>query len=189
MCSSDLDSHFLETLRGIRAVKLFNSETDRRLQWLNLQVETINRQIQTDKIKILFRSTNRFLLGGLKIGVVWLGALKVLDGEFSVGLLFAFVAYMDQFVGRVSETIDKVADLTLLKLHGERLSDIALTPPEQASRKDANVALEEGPLSVELRDVSFRYAESEPWVLNNVSFRVGAGESDRKSTRLNSSHT
>lgn len=171
------DSHFLETLRGVRTVKLFNSEADRRLQWLNLQVETINRQIETDKIRIAFKSANRFLLGALKIGVIWLGALKVLDGGFSVGLLFAFLAYMDQFVGRVSEVIDKTADLTLLRLHGERLADIALTPPESDSAPRMGAKLAPGPLSVELRNVSFRYSEHEPWVLRNVSFEILAGES------------
>src|SRR5205085_11594848 len=87
------DSHFLETLRGIRTIKLFNGQDERRARWLNLLVETINRQLTAEKLKLLFRTANALLLGVLMILVIWLGARRVLDGSFSVGLLFAFVAY------------------------------------------------------------------------------------------------
>jgi len=41
-------------------------------------------------------------------------------------MLLAFISYKDQFVTCVSNLIDKAVDLTMLKLHGERLADIAL---------------------------------------------------------------
>ena len=68
----------LETLRGITAIKLFNAYDDRRAHWLNLLVETINRQLTTQKLDLLFRTANMLLLGGITILVVWLGALQVL---------------------------------------------------------------------------------------------------------------
>ena len=49
------DSHFLETMRGIRTIKLFNAQDERRGQWLNLLVETINRQLTADKLRLLFQ--------------------------------------------------------------------------------------------------------------------------------------
>ena len=39
--------------------------------------------------------------------MIWLGALLVLDGRFSVGMLFAFLAYKEQFAQRVAALIDK----------------------------------------------------------------------------------
>jgi ABC-type bacteriocin/lantibiotic exporter with double-glycine peptidase domain len=83
--------------------------TLRGVQWLNLLVETINRQLTADKLKVCFKTANALLLGTLGIVVVWLGARRVLDGLFSVGLLFAFISYKDQFLGRVSELTDKAA--------------------------------------------------------------------------------
>ena len=49
------DSHFLETVRGIRTIKLFNGQADRRVTWLNLLVETINRQLTVERLRILFQ--------------------------------------------------------------------------------------------------------------------------------------
>ncbi len=170
------DTHFLETLRGIRTIKLFNGQEERRGRWLNLLVETINRQLFVEKLHLAFRVTNTLLAGLIKILVIWLGARKILDGGFSVGLLLAFLAYKEQFQERVSELTDKVIDLTMLRLHSERLSDIALATPEK--RDVCLVHDHEFPsASIEVRNVKYRYAENEPWILDGISFRIEAGES------------
>src|SRR6266545_392204 len=171
------DSHFLETLRGIRTVKLFGAQEERRVHWLNLLVETVNRQITTEKLKLLFRTAHALLLGVLMIFIVSLGARRVLDGGFSVGLLLAFIAYKGQFLQRVSELINKTVDLKMLRLHSERLADIALTAPEPRGLPARSLDTEVLPASIELRNVSFRYSEHEPWVLKDINLRIGAGES------------
>ena len=171
------DSHFLETLRGIRTIKLFGAQSERKVHWLNLLVETINRQLTADKLRLLFQTANRLLLGLLSIAVVWLGARRVLDGGFSVGLLIAFIAYKDQFLDRVIELINKAVDLTMLRVHAERLADIALTEPEGNTPANRSAELDYLPASIELRKLSFRYSAHEPWIFENVNLRIDAGES------------
>jgi ATP-binding cassette, subfamily B, bacterial CvaB/MchF/RaxB len=171
-----LDTHFLETLRGIRTIKLFNGQEDRRAHWLNLLIEATNRRLTTEKLRFLFRTGNTLLMGLLKILIIWLGARQVLDNTLSVGVLLAFIAYKDQFLGRVSTLIDRAVDLKMLRLHGERLADIALTEPETRTSLVLPTP-ERPPPAIELRNVSFRYGEQEPWILDNVSLRIEAGES------------
>lgn len=170
------DSHLLETLRGVRTIKLFNAQEDRRSRWLNLLVETINRQLDAQKLKLILRSCNAVLVGGLGILVVWLGANAVLDNRLTVGVLFAFLAYKDQFLARVSELVDRAVDLQMLRLHAERLADIALTPPEPrgGARNPGDVRR---PAAIEVRGLGFRYGDHDRWVLDGTSFRIEAGES------------
>jgi ATP-binding cassette, subfamily B, bacterial CvaB/MchF/RaxB len=175
------DSHFLETMRGIKAIKLFNGQEGRRAHWLNLLVETVNRQLTAQKLRLGFRVANALLTGSLMILVVWLGAMRVLENTMSVGMLLAFIAYKDQFLGRVSNLIDRAVDLTMLKLHAERLADIALSAPEPCAAGDldddpADAKADAAPLSVEVRALRFRYGDHEPWVLDGTSFRIEAGE-------------
>ncbi len=170
------DTHFLETLRGIRTIKLFNGQQERRAHWVNLLVETTNCQVETQKLDLLFRTANALLLGSIGILVVWLGAQRVIEGVFSVGMLVAFISYKDQFLRRVSELTNRLVDLRMLRLHAERLADIALTKPEPHHWSgDAPAAPH--PVSVEVRDLSFRYGSNDPWVLEKVTFRIEAGES------------
>jgi len=170
------DTHFLETLRGITTVKLFNAQDERRTHWLNLVVETLNRNLTTQKLGLLIRTLNQLLVGTLTILVVWLGARLVLDNLFSVGMLLAFISYKNQFISRVGALIDRVVQLQMLKLHGERLADIALTPPEPRDQP-ATRERTKRPLSIEVRDLAFRYGENDPWILDGVNFRIEPGES------------
>lgn len=171
------DTHFLETIRGVGTIKLFGAQDERRAHWLNLVVETLNRQLTTEKLRLLVRTANTAVLGAITILVIWLGAHRVLEGAFSVGLLVAFVAYKDQFLHRVSELTNKVVDLTMLRLHAERLSDIALAEPEPVSERPTEPKRSRQALGLQVRNLSFRYGEHEPWVLEDASFEVGPGES------------
>jgi ATP-binding cassette, subfamily B, bacterial CvaB/MchF/RaxB len=175
--SARRDSHFLETMRGIKTIKLFNAKEYRRAHWLNLLVETVNSQLNTQKLQLLFRTANSLLLGVLAILVIWLGAEKVLENSFSVGLLIAFIAYKDQFLRRISELINRVVDLKMLRLHAERLADIALTEPEPRTAVWDPVRRLPGPAALEVCNLCFRYSANDRWVIDNVSFRVEAGES------------
>jgi len=167
-------SHFLETVRGVQSIKLFGRQEERRSRWLNLVVDAVNRDLVVQKLSLGFRSTNGLVFGAERIAVVWMGALLVLDSAFSVGMLFAFMAYKDQFSARVAGLIDKMIELKMLQLQGERLADIVLTPPEEESATPAPVVEE---ASIEVRGLSFRYSDTEPFVLQNCSFRIEPGES------------
>ncbi|QJR12773.1 Toxin RTX-I translocation ATP-binding protein [Usitatibacter rugosus] len=167
-------SHFLETVRGVQSIKLFGRQEERRSRWLNLVVDATNRDLATQKLSLGFRSANGLVFGAERVTVIWIGALLVLDNAFSVGMLFAFVAYKEQFSARVGGLIDKMIELRMLNLQAERLADIVLTPPEEAGPAHAPDEID---ASLEVRDLSFRYSDSEPFVVRNCSFRIEPGES------------
>jgi ATP-binding cassette subfamily B protein RaxB len=91
-------------------------------------------------------------------------------------MLFAFMAYKEQFATRVSGLIDKVVELKMLRLQGERLADIVLTAPEQEEAASHGRKISGIP-QIELRDVGFAYSDAEPEVLSGVSLRIEPGES------------
>jgi ATP-binding cassette, subfamily B, bacterial CvaB/MchF/RaxB len=170
-------SHFLESLRGVQAIKLFNAQADRQSRFASLVVDTMNADIATRKLELLFTVLHRLLFGLERVAVIGVGALLVLDGRLSVGMLFAFFAYKEQFALRVSGLIDKAVALKMLRLQGERLADIVLTAPEADAQRDGVSAPRDAVAGLELRDVSFRYADGEPDVLRGVSLRIEPGES------------
>ena len=174
-------THFLETLRAMTPLKLFGREQERRAQWQNLIVEVQNRDVRTAKLSMAMSTANTFLFGVENLLVLFLGAGLILDGQqagsvtMTVGMLFAFLSYKGQFTGRVSALINYAVELRMLGLHAERLADIALEPPEPDEVPDHDL----GHLSasLELRDVSFRYGEREPWILRHANLTVPAGQS------------
>ena len=183
------NTHFLESLRAMTPLKLFGREEERRARWQNLVVEVQNRDVRTAKMSIGFATANTFIFGLENLLVFWLGARLVMQGQgggfggvagvFTIGMLFAFIAYKAQFTGRISALIDYAVELKMLGLHSERLADIALAAPEKDSPAGNLPPHDLAHLepSLELRNVSFRYGDGEPWVLKNASFKIDAGQS------------
>jgi ATP-binding cassette subfamily B protein RaxB len=91
-------------------------------------------------------------------------------------MLFAFLSYKSQFTHRMSGLIDNAIDVRMLELHTGRVADIALAEAESRDLT-AEGAAPTARFDIELRDVSARYADAEPYVLRNVSLTVEEGES------------
>jgi len=169
-------SYFLETMRGVRTLKLFAHQEQRATAWSGLLVDEINAGLQPQKLQLLYRAFNGLLFGSVTLLVLWLGARQVIDGVFSAGMLIAFNAYKDQFNSRVAGLIDKLVDVIMLRLHGERLADIVLETAEPQSAPALVPATDRVP-RLEVRQLRFRYSDHEPWVLDGVSLVIEPGES------------
>jgi ATP-binding cassette subfamily B protein RaxB len=179
-------SHFIETLRAMTPLKLFARENERRARWQSLMVEVMNRDFQTAKLNMGFNVARTLIFGLENLCVFWLGAKIILPSQtqdhsasvFTVGMLLAFISYKVQFTSRITALINQGIELKMLNLHRDRLADIVLTPPEQDTPQGNLPAhdLSHLPASLELRKVSFRYSEAEPWLLYNMDLCIQAGE-------------
>jgi ATP-binding cassette subfamily B protein RaxB len=179
-------SHFIETLRAMTPLKLFGRENERRAHWQSLMVEVMNRDFQTAKLNMGFNAARTLIFGLENLCVFWIGAKIILSSQgpdrgasvFTVGMLLAFISYKVQFTGRVSALINQGIELKMLNLHRDRLADIVLTSPEQDTPQGNLPAhdLSHLPASLELRNVSFRYSEGEPWLLQHLDLSIQAGE-------------
>jgi len=171
-------SVLLESIRGVQAIKLGNKQQTRLGTYANAVVESTNRNVAVQRLSISF-STLHGVLGGVgRVVLVWMAARLVLDGQFSAGMLVAFISFADQFSARAAGLIDTVIDLRMLRLHGERLADIVLTEAETNMEGRGIVpAAGRAVPAIDVEGVRFRYAETDPWVLDGCSFRVAPGES------------
>lgn len=168
-------SELLESIRGAMSIKLANKQVERLSRYANATVATTNRGIGIQRLSIAFTLSNQLLFGIGRVAMIWIAAALALKSEFTTGALVAFIAYADQFTSRAAGLIDKWVDFSMLRLHAERVADIALTAPEKHSE-----VVWSGPIpdaSIELCNVSFRYAEDEPWILRNCNLCIQAGES------------
>ena len=168
-------THFLESVRGIQSIRLFGRSDERRASWMNVLVEQFNADLRIAKLGITYQSANTFLFSGERVLVIWLAATLVLENTLSVGMLFAFISYKDQFSSRMTSLVDKLFELKMLRLHGNRLADIIMTAPEPAW-PDFEIDPATAIPSIEFRNVSFRYGDGEPFILKNLDLLIPAGE-------------
>lgn len=168
-------TEMLETIRGALPIKLGNKQVERSARYANAMVETSNRSLGVQRLGITFGSLNSLLFGVGHVVLVWMAADMVLGGTFTAGMLVAYIAYASQFSSRAGGLVDYAIQLKMLRLHAERVADIALAAPETLVDTTWTGAVPNA--SIEVRNVSFRYADGEPWVLRHCSFRVESGTS------------
>ena len=169
------NSTAIETVRAIQSLKLFNSESDRESQWLNRYADVVSANMRFGRTKIGFITINEALFGLENIVTIYLAAHLALGNILTIGMVFAIMSYKQHFTEKAVLLVEKALDFRILELHLARLADIALTPLERGHDQITTYTrqLQGG---IELRNVSFRYAEAEPFVLENVSFSIEPGE-------------
>ncbi|MEM9103821.1 MAG: peptidase domain-containing ABC transporter [Pseudomonadota bacterium] len=168
-------SHFIESLRAMQAVKLMVRENQRENLWQNRYADVINTEISLGRLSIGFDAANRTLFGIEHIAIIFMGAKAVIAGHFTVGALLAFVAYKTQLSERVSQFINNMIDLKMLRLHLDRLSDIALEDQEAHRHGQSLQKTWQGELTLD--NISFTYGPNQPELLQNVNATIKAGES------------
>jgi ATP-binding cassette subfamily B protein RaxB len=169
------NSTFIETVQAIQSLKIFNRESERETQWLNRYADVVSANVRLGRAKIAFTTINDFLFGLENIVTIYLAARLALSNSLTIGMIFAFMSYKQHFMEKAVQLVEKMLDFRILELHLERLADIALTPLERGHDQFLAYTREiRG--RIELRNVSFQYAETEPFVLEDISFTIEAGE-------------
>jgi ATP-binding cassette subfamily B protein RaxB len=172
-----VDSHVIESLRGMQSIKLFNFQNARRASWFNLQVDQFNARIQQRKLDIIYQVGFGVLSAAENALVLWLAARLILSQQFTVGMLLAFIAYKSQFRSRIGGLIDRVFQFRLLQIQQERLADIVLSETEGGTHARQSLPEKSTGRQIECRDVWFRYGDDEPWILQGVDLSLAPGDS------------
>lgn len=177
LASAQAQSQLLESIRGVQAIKLNNKQDLRVSTFTNETVESTNKGITTQKLSIGFSTLQGTISGVGKIVLIWLAAGQVLDGNFTSGMLVAFISFSDQFISRSAGLINALIEFKMLRLHGERISDIVLTEKEQNMESNIALAEQEGPVRLDIRQLSFRYSATDAEIFTGFNLSIEAGES------------
>ena len=87
------NSTFIETMRAVQSLKIFNRESDRESQWLNRYADIVNANVRLGRTKIAFTSINDALFGLENIITIYLAARLALSNSLTIGMVFAFISY------------------------------------------------------------------------------------------------
>jgi ATP-binding cassette subfamily B protein RaxB len=170
---------FMESVRGITSLKLFGGEEERQRFWQNRYADTINENARLQKLNIWFSSANAGIFGLELIILVYVAVNLVLDGSgFTVGMIFAFMAYKRNFTDKASALVERAIEFRMLGLHLERIADIAHAEEEQSNTDMPDVIDRQkltGTISCE--NIRYRYAIDGPDVLKDINLTINAGES------------
>ena len=171
-------SHFLESLRGIQGIRLFGRADQRQQTWSSLVARQSAAELRLAGIHISHEAAHRLLFGLQRLLVIWLAARDVLDGSTTLGLLLAFLAYLDQFNQRTGALVDRVLDLALLRLHLDRVGDIVHTQIEAPDPQLPVPSATASPagLAIQIRGLSYSHSFAEEPLFRGLDLDIAPGE-------------
>lgn len=173
--SAKEQSVFMEGIRSILPLKIFGKELQRENLWQNCYADRLNADIRLSKLNLLYQLLMQLIFGIEYIVTILLGAKLVINnGAFSIGMLIAYLSYRQQFTSKAQNLIEKLIEYRMIKIHLERVADIALTKTEEKKPEETKKHIIEGKIAV--NGLSFRYSEREEYIFKKLSFNVKAGE-------------
>ncbi|NJL31384.1 MAG: hypothetical protein HC898_06990, partial [Phycisphaerales bacterium] len=105
VCDAREQSHVIESVRGVQTVRMLGAESLRQSGWQNLLFESVRRELRLAHLNVGFVSGSTLISGAERVAAIWIGAMMVIAGGMSVGMLLAYIAYKEQFVGKASSLI------------------------------------------------------------------------------------
>ncbi|AQS86610.1 hypothetical protein A0U93_00055 [Neoasaia chiangmaiensis] len=168
------ETHLMETVRGLRTIKLFQEETLRLREWINIATAQLNASGRLSNASEFYQVLSGSLTGTERIGIVWWGAAMVIHGDFSVGGLVAFLAYREQADKRIVNVIDAVSKTRLLQMHLRRVVEITSEEPEENRLLIQNGSRSGDKEFREIRaeNIAFRYSSDDKYILKGVDLRL-----------------
>ncbi|WP_026689022.1 ABC transporter ATP-binding protein [Alteribacter aurantiacus] len=171
---SDINGKINENIQGMPVIQAFGREKE-----VNDEFEKLNKDHFTYNNKLLslnaltsFNLVNMFRNLAF-VGLIWYfgGASVGVGAVFSLGVLYAFVDYLNRLFEPVNNLVNQLAQLEEARVAGERVFQLMDEPGITLS--DGSVERFKG--NIRFDDVSFAYEEEE-YVLKNISFSAQKGE-------------
>ena len=167
---SKLSSFSQEVFTGIQIVKSYAIQKNKSLEFDNLSKKNKDNQISLVKMQALFFPLMILLIGISNILVIYVGGKQYLSGEIeNIGIIAEFIIYVNMLtwpvasLGWISSIIQQ-AEASQKRIN-EFLREKSEINYNQKGLKKING-------SIEFKDVSFTYTESNIKAIDNISFKL-----------------
>ncbi len=163
----------VQALKGMAILKAQASEGLAVDYWSNLFYRQLNVSLRKSYLSALVNAGLSALRILAPLALLWMGAREVLAGAMTLGTMLALNAVAAGFFAPLSSLLSTSQQFQVAGAHLSRIADLLDMAPEPTSGGKGATTLKG---EIELRNVSFRYEPSGPWVLENVSMTVEPGQ-------------
>ncbi len=172
--SSATNGALAENIHGIRAVQEMGREAVNYELFDEKATENLNAHLAASKFSNVMIPIVDTLTGGAMAIVVIAGGGLVLDGELDIGIMVAFVFYVQRFFDPIRSLTIQYSMMQRAMAAGQRIFEVLDVVVEVADKPDA---IDPGEIdgAIEFRNVTFGYLPDQP-ILKDISFRVAPGE-------------
>ena len=164
-----------EAIHGVRAVQAMDRANLNAELYGNLVDNTFKTQLRASKLAQIMIPIVDTLTGSAMAVVAVAGGLMVVSGRMEVGVMVAFLFYIQRFFDPIRSLTMQYSVMQRAMASGHRLTEVLDVDVEVEDAPDATPLGDCDDGSVEFRNVTFGY-DSEYPVLKGINFQVNSGE-------------
>ena len=164
-----------EQITGIRVVRAFVREPQEAVRFGEANAALTETSLRAGRLMAATFPTVGFIVNISSLGVLWIGANRIQNGQMQIGSLVAYLTYLVQILIAVVMATFMASMVPRAAVAADRIVEVLETESSvQPPTSPVTSVPEHGTL--EFRDVGFSYAGADQPVLSEVSFRVEAGQ-------------
>lgn len=164
-----------ENFSGIRVIKSYVREESEMKRYAEHSQDYLKKNMNLVKTQAVIMPL-LFLITGLSIIIViWLGGTKVINGELTLGEITAFIVYLGILIWPMIAFGWVINIIQQAEASMKRLNKILSEPYDITETKKTNYSVKNIKGNIEFRNVSFRYNEHSPYILQNINLKIPAG--------------
>ena len=167
---SKLSSFSQEVFTGIQIVKSYAIQKNKSLEFDNLSKKNKDNQISLVKMQALFFPLMILLIGISNILVIYVGGKQYLSGEIeNIGIIAEFIIYVNMLTWPVASLGWISSIIQQAEASQKRINEFL----KEKSEINYNLnGLKKINGSIEFKDVSFTYTESNIKAIDKISFKL-----------------
>ena len=172
---TELNSYLEENLSGVDTVQCFNREKANHENFKGINRDRLKEDLRTVRYNALYMPSID-LFNSLAVGMVfWYGGGRFVQDEIQLGVLVAFIQYLQKFFEPVRDLAEKFNIIQTAMASSERIFELLDTaeqlPDQVPPQSDFKIKGD-----VEFKNVWFAYND-ENFILKDISFSLSEGES------------
>ena len=162
-----------ENLTGIKVVRAYNAEKIQEGKFDKVNTELTNTDLFINRMFSIMMPGMQLIMSGLSLAIIWVGAYLIAGGNLDLPNLTIFTQYAMQVL--ISFLMLSVLFIMVPRafVSGNRIYEVLKTK-NKISNGTITSSQEKG--TIEFKNVSFKYPDSDDYVLKNISFTVNKGE-------------
>ena len=173
--TGELNGHVEESFTGHDVVRVFGRERQMRERFDERNEAVYDSAFRAQFLSGMMMPLMQFVNYLGYVGIAVLGALKVANGQISLGAATAFIQYTRQF----NEPIAQIAGMANMLQSGvasaERVFELLDEPEQDPDTEDADAGAERVRGRIEFRDVDFSYTPDRP-LIRDLSLTAEPGQ-------------
>ena len=169
-----------ENLTGLRVVRAYNAEHYQEEKFEQANYELTATQLYTNRGMAIMMPMMTTLMSGLSLAIYWIGAnlinaAQAMDRLTIFSNMVVFSSYAVQVIMSFMMLVMIFILLPRASVSAKRINEVLETKPViiDGTKKDGEIGVEG---TIEFRNVSFQYPGAADYVLENISFQAGKGE-------------